>query len=132
MKPYPELKPVKWDALVVLVIAALALSLAARPLLSAQRNAALTVVVSVDGQELERAALEDYCRAGTHTYSSRGYTLTLEASDGHLRVVESDCPNQDCVRTGAISRAGQSIVCLPGRVAVTIEGAADDYDLIAG
>ena len=41
---------------------------------------------------------------------------------------------QMCIRdsSGAISRAGQSIVCLPARVAVTLEGAASDYDLIAG
>ena len=49
-----------------------------------------------------------------------------------MRVSESDCPNQDCVHSGAISRAGQSVVCLPARVAVTLEGAAADYDLIAG
>ena len=52
--------------------------------------------------------------------------------NGAVRVSESDCPNQDCVHSGAISRAGQSIVCLPARVADTLEGAASDYDLIAG
>ena len=66
------------------------------------------------------------------TYESRGYTLTVAVENGAVRVSESDCPNQDCVHSGAISRAGQSIVCLPARVAVTLEGAASDYDLIAG
>ena len=61
-----------------------------------------------------------------------GYTLTVAVENGAVRVSESDCPNQDCVHSGAISRAGQSIVCLPARVAVTLEGAASDYDLIAG
>ena len=58
--------------------------------------------------------------------------LTVAVENGAVRVSESDCPNQDCVHSGAISRAGQSIVCLPARVAVTLEGAASDYDLIAG
>ena len=56
----------------------------------------------------------------------------MEAADGAVYVTSSDCPNQDCVHSGAISRAGQSIVCLPARVAVTLEGSASDYDLIAG
>ena len=58
--------------------------------------------------------------------------LALGLAARPVRVSESDCPNQDCVHSGAISRAGQSIVCLPARVAVTLEGAASDYDLIAG
>lgn len=132
MKQYPELRPVKWDALVVLVIAALAIALAARPLWQAQQDGTLHVVISIDGEEVERAALDAYCAAGTHTYESCGYTLTVQAADGRIRVAESSCPNGDCVRSGAISRAGQSIVCLPGRVAITLAGAADEYDLIAG
>ena len=87
------------------------------------------VEVSIDGETVERCALSTY-EGGV--YESRGYTLTVEAADGAVRVSESDCPNQDCVHSGAISRAGQSVVCLPARIAVTLEGAAADYDLIAG
>ena len=56
----------------------------------------------------------------------------ITAAGGAVSVTQSDCPGQDCVHSGAVSRAGQSIVCLPARVAVTLEGAASDYDLIAG
>lgn len=132
MKRCPELKPTRWDALVVAAVVLLALALGARPFLQARQSSALTVLVSIDGTEVERTALDSYCAAGTHTYESRGYTLTVQAADGRVCVAESDCPNQDCVHTGAISRAGQSIVCLPGRVAVTLVGTADDYDLIVG
>ena len=83
----------------------------------------------IGGETVERCALSNY-EGGT--YESRGYTLTVAVENGAVRVSESDCPNQDCVHSGAISRAGQSIVCLPARVAVTLEGAASDYDLIAG
>ena len=38
------------------------------------------------------------------------------------RVAESDCPGQDCVHTGTITRAGQSIVCLPEQVVVQLTG----------
>ena len=129
MKRSPELKPTKWDALVVLVVLALAGLLAARPFFAAKTAGELTVEVTVDGETVERCALSAYTGG---TYESRGYTLTVAAENGAVRVSESDCPNQDCVHSGAISRAGQSVVCLPARIAVTLEGAASDYDLIAG
>ena len=126
MKRSPKLKPTKWDALVVLAVLLLTLGLAARPAKSAGE---LTISIAIDGETVERCALSNY-EGGT--YESRGYTLTVAVENGAVRVSESDCPNQDCVHSGAISRAGQSIVCLPARVAVTLEGAASDYDLIAG
>ncbi len=129
MKRFPELKPTKWDALVVLAVVLLALGLAARPFLAARTADALTVVVSIDGETVERMPLERY-EGGS--YESRGYTVRVAAEGGAVRVAESDCPNQDCVHTGAISRAGQSIVCLPARVAVTLEGASAGYDVIVG
>ena len=129
MNRSPKLKPTLWDALVVLAVLALAGLLAARPFLAAKTAGELTVSISVDGETVERCALSAY-EGGT--YESRGYTLTVAVQNGAVRVSESDCPNQDCVHSGAISRAGQSIVCLPARVAVTLEGAASDYDLIAG
>ncbi len=129
MKRSPELKPTRWDALVVLTVLLLALLLAARPYFAAKAAGELTVEVTVDGETVERCALSAYTGG---TYESRGYTLTVAAENGAVRVSESDCPNQDCVHSGAISRAGQSVVCLPARIAVTLEGAAADYDLIAG
>jgi len=47
-------------------------------------------------------------------------------------VSASDCPTQDCVRTGAISRPGQSIVCLPEQVIVKLVGTGDGPDLVIG
>ena len=69
---------------------------------------------------------------GTHTYANNGYTLTVTAAGGAVSVTQSDCPGQDCVHSGAVSRAGQSIVCLPARIVVELVGAADGYDLVTG
>lgn len=131
MKSSPELRPNRYDALVVLVVLSLAALLAVKPFLAARAvsDGALTVVVSADGRELDRAALADF---GARTYESNGHTLTVFSADGSLAVAESDCPGQDCVHSGAISRAGQSIVCLPARIVIELVGAAPDYDLVTG
>ena len=131
MKSSPELRPNRYDALVVLVVLSLAALLAVKPFLAARAvsDGALTVVVSADGRELDRAALADF---GARTYESNGHTLTVFSADGSLAVAESDCPGQDCVHSGAISRAGQSIVCLPARIVVELVGTANGYDLVTG
>lgn len=129
-----SLKPTKYDALVVLLVLALAVSLGARSFLDARKpieqNGGLTVVVSMDGQEVERTSLLDY--SGQHIYENRGYTLTVESADGCVDVTQSDCPNQDCKHSAAITRSGQSIVCLPARISITLVGANPEFDAIAG
>lgn len=57
--------------------------------------------------------------------------LVVETGPGRVRVRTADCPDQVCVLTGWISKAGQSIVCLPGRTVVRVEGGQSlPYDAI--
>ena len=44
-------------------------------------------------------------------------------------MTHADCPDQICVKTGSISRSGQSIVCAPNRVVVTVTGEDKDAQL---
>ena len=41
-------------------------------------------------------------------------------NNGEVFVEEADCPGEDCLRQGGISRPGQTIVCLPHRLVVQI------------
>lgn len=52
-------------------------------------------------------------------------TNTLEIMDGKADMKEADCPDKLCVNHKAISRDGESIICLPNKVVVTIEGGKD-------
>jgi len=94
----------------------------------------LTAVVRVDGGELRRIVLSDIPESETlRIRLEKPAGMVLEARRGGVRVAHSDCPDQVCVRTGWITRPGQSAVCLPYRVAVRLEGGQrDDVDGIAG
>lgn len=129
MNVSPELRPNRFDALVVLAVLALAVVLGARFWFAPTESGTLTVVLSANGQEFERTALTDYAGG---VYESNGCTLTVSAAGGAVSVTESDCPNQDCIHSGAISRAGQSIVCLPARIVIELVGTGADYDLVMG
>ena len=48
--------------------------------------------------------------------------LTVHIADGKVWVEGADCPDKICEHTGAISRAGQQIVCLPNAVVITLVG----------
>ena len=133
MKRSPELKPTLRDILVVLAVVALAAA-SALTVWPGRDSGSLTAVVTADGEELDRFAPADLA-AGPRTYTHNGYTLTVTAEDGGLRVSEADCPTQDCVHTGAISRSGQSIVCLPARIIIQLTGGQADpggVDVVIG
>lgn len=51
--------------------------------------------------------------------------LTVHIESGKVWVTDADCADKICEHTGVISRAGQSIVCLPYGITVTISGESD-------
>ncbi len=50
---------------------------------------------------------------------SLGYN-EVEVTGGRVHVVEADCANQVCVRTGWASVEGQTITCLPHKLVVQV------------
>lgn len=57
---------------------------------------------------------------------------TIQVKNGEVQVSDADCPNHDCVNRGAISKAGQQIVCLPHKLTVDISSkdASAEYDVM--
>lgn len=45
---------------------------------------------------------------------------TLVIKDGAAYITNSDCPDKICEKSGKISRVGQSIVCLPHKLAAEV------------
>lgn len=133
MKPYPKLRPNGWDALVALAVALLAVFCLSVTWLGST-DAGLQAVITADGEEVERISLESLSGPTEKIVEANGYHLHLTLDADGAVMAESDCPTQDCVRTGTIRRSGQSIVCLPARVIITLEGGAvsDGPDVVIG
>ena len=49
-------------------------------------------------------------------------TTYVAVGGGEARIISSPCPQKLCVRSGPVRRPGEVVVCIPNRVAVTIEG----------
>lgn len=128
----PSLRPKPADALAVLSVVLLAGALF---LLTWGRETggALTAEICVDGRAAETVRLDRLSGPEERTLTANGYTLTLTLFPDGAEMTHADCPTQDCVRTGRVTRPGQSIVCLPARVSVTLAGSAEDgVDAVLG
>lgn len=84
-----------------------------------------SVVVEVDGKTVASYPLDT-----DGVFVLNGGTNTLEIKDGKARISDADCPNMQCVRQGWISRGGQSIVCLPNKLIVTVISSDRSVDYI--
>ena len=133
-KSSPKLRPNLFDGIVVLAVALLAIgtSVLFYGGLSSKDNS-ITAVVLHYGEEVARVDLSKL--DGEKKIAIDGdYHLTVTLTADGAQVTLSDCPTQDCVRTGHIRRVGQSIICLPEQVVVKLEGTkqSGDPDLILG
>ncbi len=93
------------------------------------RKDGAAVIVEQEGRETARYALSE--DRTVRIEGQGGYNLlVIEGGEVYLR--EADCPTKLCVKTGKIRYAGQSIVCLPHRLAVRIVGGASGLDAVTG
>lgn len=119
----------KLNVVAVLFIAAVALAVAAAAnALGSAVDAQTAVIQDADGNTFTMPLSQD----DVLTVASSAGTNVIEVQAGKVRVSEADCPNQDCVEQGWISKVGQQIVCLPHKLVVNItdEDAASAYDVV--
>ena len=115
---------------IVLVAVLLILGGALALFLWLTRQAGGTVSVQIDGEVVMELPLNE---DRTLVLGEGAHTNTLIIAGGKAQVVEASCPDRICVRQGAIQYAGESIVCLPHRLVITVRGGSSpDIDGTAG
>ncbi len=108
------------DLALVALLLALSLFLMIFALAGAHQGAA--VRVCVDGRQVAVLPLD----TDTRYEIPGGCGNVLEITGGKAHMLSAECPDGSCVSQRAVFRAGECIVCLPGRVTVTVE--SDDTD----
>lgn len=90
------------------------------------------VQVTVEGEFYAEYPLYEDRRVRLEYEGREGFN-ELVIEEGKASVVSADCPDELCVKQKAISRTGESIVCLPHKLVITITGGEEaEYDGIAG
>ncbi len=130
-KSSPKLRFTPFDAIVIAVIVGLAVLAAVLFYGGKVGGDALTAVITHRGQEIERIDLDALHEDQTIEIDGT-YHLTITMTPDGIAVTKTDCPTQDCLHTGTIRRAGQTIVCLPEQVVISLEGTTGGADVVLG
>ncbi len=86
------------------------------------------VDVAVDGQQIASYPLAEN---RTVTIQGKGGANVLVIENGAAFIQDADCPDRLCVRQGKIDRSGQSVICLPHKVVVSVAGQPqEDVDIV--
>ena len=109
----------RYDILLISVLLCLSLIIGLVVFLTRREGA--YVVIEINGKETAK-----YSLSIDGEYSVNGGTNILVVKDGEAYLTYADCPDKTCVKTGKIKHVGESIICLPNRVAITIKGNTED------
>ena len=120
-----EKRRFRYDILLISVLLCLSLILGAVILLT--RKEGKTVKVEIDGKKVAEYSLDS-----SGEYSLNGGTNILKISNGEAYLTHANCPDKTCVKTGKIKYVGESIICLPNKLSIVIQGnASDGVDLVS-
>ena len=78
-----------------------------------------TATITVDGVTVVILELDNNA---TKTIDGIG---TVVLKNGKVHFENSTCPDHSCEKTGEIYRSGQSIICLPNRLVIRIDGKSE-------
>lgn len=85
-------------------------------------------VIRINGQEVDRFNLDALSTLEKTYYPAQGQFNIIEIDDGRIRVKEDNSPDQIAVKTGWISKNGQTSICLPHKLVIEIkQSGAEDY-----
>ena len=110
-----KLKKYRLDIIVIAVLLLVAVSLLL--IVTLTKKSGNVVVVEIDG-----VISEEFPLSVDGVFTLNGGTNTLVIENGEAYISYSDCPDHTCEKTGRIRYVGQTIVCLPNRLSVTVQG----------
>lgn len=118
----------KADIILFFVLAIL--SLISSAYFTLGRNGGNTVIIESNGKEYASYSLNDDRKVLIENGNNSNLVVI---KDGRVSIEESTCKNQICVNHASIDSEGETIVCLPNKLVVSIEGSGGaDSDAVIG
>ncbi len=125
----------RWDIFVIVILILLSFFPLAffsyQQSLKASPNSVKVAVITVDNKVVKEIVLTGNIGTQVFDISEHDPDInTLEVVDEQIHIKSANCQDQVCVRTRAISKPGQTIVCLPHKLVIEIktidESSTDD------
>lgn len=103
---------------IILLLVLIIIGVAGCVFFASMRGNESYVVITVDGEIQGTYSLSE--DRDITIESENGGENFLQIQYGYADMLSANCPNQDCVHQKVISRNGESIICLPHKVVVTV------------
>jgi len=130
MKPMKKLEITRWDKIIIVFLLLLSvLPVGSIVLTKADSENKDTIIIKVDNKLEKSIPLQNQEESEIYEFNFNKNIGYIEVKDGKVRMLEMDkevCPDSICSYTGWIDKSYQSIVCLPNKIIVTIEGSKDE------
>ncbi len=121
----------KADIIAIVILFSIGLVISFLIYMPSKKNGTF-VEVRIDGVTTQRYSLSEN---RSETIQTPNGTNTFYINAGSVHMNHADCQDQICVNTKKISQNGQSIVCLPHKLVLTIvsnTAEEPDYDAVTG
>ena len=115
------IKAKKYRLDIIVILSLVVMSLLVLLAITLFRKEGDVAVVEVDG-----VRVGEYSLLINGEFSLNNGTNVLVIENGTAYLNYSECPDHTCERTGKIRFVGQTIVCLPNKLTITIKGNSQD------
>lgn len=99
----------KWDVVIIVVLIIISLIPEG-------------VTFIINDNKYNNLYVEVYSEEISFTIDNELGENVIKIDKGQVKIIDADCPDQICVKAHAISKLGESIICLPHKLVVKITG----------
>lgn len=118
----------KADFIIIAVVAVVA-GILVFVLYGLNNDSGAYVEIEADGKVIETLSLDE--DAVREIETDNGGRNVLVIKDGEVEMSEANCPDGICTNHSKIHRNGESIICLPHKVVVSVVNENDEYSIDA-
>lgn len=89
-----------------------------------------TAIVSLDGKTIKTLPLNPQDDPITFTIEDgKGGYNSIHIEDGKIGIIDTNCPDKLCIKTGFIANSALPIVCLPHALTIQVKDHISSKDL---
>lgn len=122
----------KGDKIVILLIVIFAIGLFVitnKRNIENKRDQEKYLVITVDGKEYKKSKLDDLKDQEIEIKTKYGKNI-IKIENKKVNIIYSDCLDKLCVEMKSIEKSGDSLICLPNRLTVSIESKVNEVDVV--
>ncbi len=119
----------KWDIIIIILLICLSFTpeLIFGVMMGKNHNGTYAEV-TLDGKPYKKILLSEHRGEEEIEVKTKYGDNTIEIKDTSIRIIDADCPDKICVKSGFISKPGELLVCLPHKLMVEIKSNDNEKD----